>query len=558
MHVGESWVHVAVRDGVSTSSPQAVPARTRPRRSGLVRAVAAFGVNRGARLGAVAIVPLLLPTAGLLGAGPLFAALATYVLVTALLPRHRALQVADLLVAAALVLVTGTDVTPYIPFVMVAVAGPAVHEGFWAGVAAGGVMGTMLLVTLAFRGEPAAIGFAAGVATILLPPLAGVTAAAAAEVIDDRSMRDRRILQEANRLLSSLQAIAEEVPGGLDITTVAASLVADVRAVENVRAALVLFADGAGYRQAGRTGRVLDLPADLPGNEVVPRLVDGHRVQTPDELPEVLAPACRDVPQWASLPIGPRNRPTALLFVGFDDPGAARDARHVLVNIAEDAALALDNARLFEGTRSRAVDTARRQLASDLHDGVAQSLAHLRMELELLALRDEAGRAESERLARVAESALLDLRRIITGLRLAQEDGLPVRLERHVREVRTPHGPRVELTVLDTVPLDAAAVEEVFRVAQEAISNALRHAGATRIEVSVDRRDGDLVLRVEDDGLGVDPDAIRASSGVGFASMYERARRLQGSLHVSPRDDGGTAITLRIPATSLLPTTART
>jgi len=516
----------------------------------LVRVVAAFGLGRGARIGAVAVVPVLVPDPGLLTAGPLFPALAVYVLVTALLPRHRALQVADLLVAAALILLTGNDVTPYLPFVMVAVAGPAAQEGLWAGIAAGGVMGSMLLVTVAFRGDPAALGLAAGVATILLPPLAGVTAAAAAEVIEDRSMRDRRILQEANRLLSSLQAIAEEVPGGLDVSTVAASLVADVRTIAEVRAALVLFADGAGYRQAGRTGRVLDLATELPGNEVTDRLLGRRAIHRPGELPDVLAPACRDVPWWISLPIGPPERPTAVLLVGFDDADAARTTRPVLEPIAEDAALALDNARLFEGTRSRAVDTARRQLASDLHDGVAQSLAHLRMELELLALRDEDNRVEGERLAQVAESALLDLRRIITGLRLSEQDGLPIRLERHLREVRTPHGPRLDLTVLDTVPLDEDAIENAFRVAQEAISNALRHAGASRIEVSLDRQGGELVLRIADDGLGVAPEQVAGSSGVGFASMRDRAHRLQGRLVVAAADDGGTLITLRLPATS--------
>lgn len=533
----------------SRSARRATPTQ-RPRRSGLVRAVAAFGIGRGARLGAVAVVPLLLPDPGLFSGGPLFTALAAYVLVTALLPRHRALQVADLLVAAVLILVTGTDVTSYLPFVLVAVAGPAASEGFWAGVAAGGVLGSMLLVTVAFRGDPAAIGVAAGVATILLPPLTGVTAAAAAEVIEDRAMRDRRILQEANRLLSSLQAIAEEVPGGLDVATVAARLVADVRTIEDVRAAVVLFADDLGYRQAARTGRVLDLEATLPRFVVTSGVLARRGPHRSDDLPEVLATACRDVPWWLSIPVGPAARPTALLLVACDEQEAARVVAPRLEPLAEDAALALDNARLFEGTRSRAVDTARRQLASDLHDGVAQSLAHLRMELELLGLRDEASRTESERLARVAESALLDLRRIITGLRLSQEDGLPVRLERHLREVRTPHGPRIDLTVLDTVTLDAAAIEEVFRVAQEAISNALRHAGASRIEVSVDRRDNDLVLRVEDDGIGVDPAALAASEGVGLSSMHDRARRLHGELDIGPHDGGGTVIMLRVPATT--------
>lgn len=567
---GEIHAARSLRPGASTD-----PHLSR-RRSGLVRAIAALGLERWARLVAVALVPILVYGRGaqplsaerpaVLDALPFAERLAAdhwlvtgllgaYVLFTLLLPRQRLLQVADLLVSAAIILLAGEEVAPFLPFVLVAVAGPAAREGLWAGLAAGGMMGSLLLVTLAFAETPVAIGIAGAIATILLPPLAGVTAAAAREVMEDRSLRDRRILQEANRLLSSLQAIADEVPGGLDVATVAGNLMNEVRKLPGVTAALLILEDGSGYRQAGRTGRVLDLHGRVLPEEVAELGQLAAEAHPPTDLPNPLADPCGDVPYWLVLAMGTGTVPSAVLLVGTDHADDGRAVRPALQPLAEDAMLALDNARLFEGTRTRAVDAARRQIASDLHDGVAQSLAHLRMELDLLAIRSTSARTEAERLAAVAESALLDLRRTISGLRLPREDALGARLERHLREVRTTHGPRLDLLVVDDPPLDQTTIEDVFRVAQEALSNALRHADASQINLLLDRDDDMLVLQVEDDGIGFDPVLDGDGAGVGLGSMHERAARLQGELTVQPAERGGTRVRLRVPSR---PSLART
>jgi signal transduction histidine kinase len=294
---------------------------------------------------------------------------------------------------------------------------------------------------------------------------------------------------------------------------------------------------------------VLDVHGDVDTDDLAAVALDGNLLHGAATLPLALQETCGGVPCWLVLPMGRDRPPSAVLLIGFDDADAARSTRPRLAPITDDATLALDNARLFEGTRSRALDAARRQLASDLHDGVAQSLAHLRMELELLAMRDPAVQLEAERLSKVAGSALSDLRRTISGLRLSREDALAARLERHLREVRTPHGPRIDLLVLDDPPLDPDTIEEVFRVAQEAVSNAMRHAEANEVTVLLDRIDGDLLLRVEDDGIGLGPATAHVSEGgVGLASMRERASRLQAHLEVGAVEHGGTRVSLRVPS----------
>jgi signal transduction histidine kinase len=237
------------------------------------------------------------------------------------------------------------------------------------------------------------------------------------------------------------------------------------------------------------------------------------------------------------------------LLGGFHQSELARAARLRLQSVATDGGLALDNARLFDGTRARAADVARRRVASDLHDGVAQSLAHLRMELELLALADgpsESG--ELSRLARVAGSALVDLRGTIAGLRTATDGDLATMLERHVSDLRGRRGPEIELECSGDAPIDPDRSEQLLRVAQEALSNAVCHAGATTITVTLERDEDTVLLVVEDDGVGRGAaSTTQRGGGVGLRSMHERAEALSGELEVRDRSGGGTVVTLRCP-----------
>src|SRR5690606_4399796 len=122
---------------------------------------------------------------------------------------------------------------------------------------------------------------------------------------------------------------------------------------------------------------------------------------------------------------------------------------------AVDAAIALQNARLFDGTLARAADAARRRLAADLHDGVAQSLAHLKMELELQTWAGGRRSADSElaRLAGVADTARTVLRATIAGLRTDQHGDLAVLLQQHVAEISSTGGPRIDLEIVGSTAL---------------------------------------------------------------------------------------------------------
>lgn len=518
----------------------------------------AVGLERWARLAAVAIVPLFLPEGWVIPHGPVLAGLAVYVLATALTSRDQYVRAADILVAAILIVLQGPNVVAFLPFLLVTVAGPASQGGMRAGLAAGGTLTSVLLARLVLTGEFAELGFGGVAPLALLLPLAGLTTAAASQILDDRAVRDRLMLQQANRLLASLRDIAEDIPGGLDVSTVSAALLVELRSVAGAAAVIIFAEDHGVMRPAASNGIQHEQLKTLRIDELRDLIADYARLHTPHELPDPLPRACADHVHWVVLPLGPVDTLPGVLLVGFDDLESARAARPRLGSLAADGGIALENARLFDGTRTRAADAARRKVAGDLHDGVAQSLAHIRMELELMSLTGDTGsNGEVARLARVAGTALSDLRATIGGLRRPMDGDLVSLLERHLDDVRTPHGPDLKLAHGGPLRLDADRTEELLRVAQEAISNALRHAQAASVSVTVEQEPDGVTLLIEDDGVGLEGTTTRPGGGVGLRSMRERAERLGGELDVLERAGGGTCVALRLPQPSASSTAGR-
>lgn len=257
---------------------------------------------------------------------------------------------------------------------------------------------------------------------------------------------------------------------------------------------------------------------------------------------------------FLGVPIAARGEVIAAFYL-TDREGAeefsAEDQR-LIEMLAAHAAVAIENARLLERSRELSIVEERNRLARELHDAVSQKLFSLVFNAESAATlldRDPAAAAEQvARLGELAQEALGELRELIFELRPASlEEGLAATLRKHVDMLRRVHGRDVELRIsgaAQPAPEDA----EVFRIAQEALNNALRHADAERIELRLAGRDGRLTLTVADDGVGFDPAAPGLRSRrLGLTSMEERARALGGTLAVVSRPGDGTTITLEVP-----------
>jgi signal transduction histidine kinase len=223
--------------------------------------------------------------------------------------------------------------------------------------------------------------------------------------------------------------------------------------------------------------------------------------------------------------------------------------------LAAHAAIAITNARLYEETRELSIHAERNRLARELHDAVSQKLFGLVLNAEaagtLLESDPEAARAQVGKLQALAQEALEELRSLMFELRPPdlERDGLDGTLRKHVEVLRHLQDAEIALDVVDALPADPARDREVLRIAQEALQNALRHAEAKRIAVRLRGDDAGLVLEIEDDGAGFDPDAPGLRSRrLGLTSMEERAERLGGWLEIRSAPGAGTTVRLEVGA----------
>jgi signal transduction histidine kinase len=232
----------------------------------------------------------------------------------------------------------------------------------------------------------------------------------------------------------------------------------------------------------------------------------------------------------------------------------ARDAE-LLSALADQAAPALAALRLAHDVqRSReaivgAREEERRRLRRELHDGVGAALAGVRLQLD--AARELVDGDRQRRILDAAVSgvseAVTDVRRITDDLRPPALDqlGLEAGLRALGDRLRTP-ALAVRVEVAQLPPLPAATEVAVYRIASEALANAVRHSGGSSVGVRLDVNGPNLVLVVDDDGHGLTDRSSSAGSGLGLDSMRQRAEEIGGSLIVESGPTG-TTVTAVLP-----------
>ncbi|MPZ89867.1 MAG: GAF domain-containing protein [Nitriliruptorales bacterium] len=222
--------------------------------------------------------------------------------------------------------------------------------------------------------------------------------------------------------------------------------------------------------------------------------------------------------------------------------------------LAAHAAIALENARLFERSRELSVLEERERLARELHDAMSQTLFSLTLTAEsavsLVRSDPEKAEAQIRGVQRLAREVTSELRTLVLELRPAQlaSDGLVATLRTHVDVLRRARGVEVELEVEGERRLDSEAEPEVLRIVQEALHNALRHANAERVTVRLALDGQPVSVTVSDDGTGFDPHAPGVRSRrLGLTSMRERAATLGGRLTITSEAGQGTEVRLELP-----------
>lgn len=311
----------------------------------------------------------------------------------------------------------------------------------------------------------------------------------------------------------------------------------------------------AASRAAGAQTAASDVLQD-PAPRWLPHARDGALA---DPLFARLHPFLRVAP-WRGLlvlPLDALGRHVGSVSISYPE-GVEPDAgeRVFLRTVADHAATAVENLRLFGSARDAAALQERHRLARELHDSVSQALYGIALgarTARTLADRDPSAVVEPlDYVLSLAEAGLAEMRALIFELRpeaLATE-GLVAALERQLQALRARHQLTVDADLGSEPEVDVEVKEALYRVAQEALHNVVKHARATRVDVRLaDEGGGALTLRIADDGVGFDPDGSYPGH-LGLRSMRERVEALDGELDLVSAAGRGAELTVRLGVSS--------
>jgi signal transduction histidine kinase len=359
---------------------------------------------------------------------------------------------------------------------------------------------------------------------------------------------------EAAALLTQLRVVARQLPGStLDPGGIATEIVDTASRVPGVDRAAVLSA------ASGRRLVVLAQHAEERVDwETSPQLnsllADAWAGQKPQAGQVPLSRSTQGPVASLVIPLVAEGRTVGLVAIESDDPAAFGPET---IGAAEDrtrgAALRLETALLFEDVRSMATTEERQRLAREIHDGIAQELAMLGYGIDnaMAILPPEAGEAKGE-----LEDLRSEVTRLVTELRFSlfelrsnvdRQGGLASAIADYARTVGASAGLRVHLSLDEGgARLPASTEAELLRIAQEAITNARKHARAENLWVTCEVDPPYTRIEVTDDGQGLSGEA--AEGRYGLAIMSERAERIRGSLEIRPHQPHGTTVAVVLNA----------
>lgn len=255
-----------------------------------------------------------------------------------------------------------------------------------------------------------------------------------------------------------------------------------------------------------------------------------------------------------------------------DDEGFDEEDMRLLLTLAAEAAIAIENARLYQSLREErdriltAQEEVRHELNRKLHDGTVQLLAAIAMGIDhverLLQIKPEAVYVELEALRKLTRQAMRDARMILFELRpvILESQGLVPALQRYVEQLQQSEPFQVHLATVEfDKPVDRQVAGAIFAIVQEAVNNTRKYAKANNLWIQLAEADNHLVVHVEDDGVGFNLVAVERGyeekDSFGLLNMRERATLIEGELRIESCEvmpDQGTIVTLRVPLSRAL------
>ena len=396
------------------------------------------------------------------------------------------------------------------------------------------------------------------------------------EEVEAYQFLEQRV-EERTRELSMLLDVSANIASTLDLPLLLELILEQLQQVVDYDGASVLILEGDELRNVAHRGPI---PHEVQAQMHLSReqagelweAMEGHEPLIIGDVKEDtwLAQAFRQafgeyldremeyVRTWVGVPLMVQERLIGWLSLHHSEPKAYAQHHVALAQtIANQAATAIENARLYGQARRLAALEERQRLARELHDSVSQVLYGVGLGartasalLDRAAIAPELKSSLAEPLDYVlslAEAGLAEMRALIFELRpdSLEREGLVAALTRQAAAARVRHKLEVHTEFCEEPTLSFEAKEAFYRIAQESLNNVVKHAQASRVDIRLREDDRGIAFEVQDDGVGFDPQC-EYPGHMGLHSMRERVAELGGRLEIESSPGNGTRIQVRI------------
>lgn len=389
------------------------------------------------------------------------------------------------------------------------------------------------------------------------------------ELVELTESLEQRVAQRT-RELDALNEVSREITSHLDVQQVLDSVTEKARYLLDGEVAALCLVDD--------SGEWMNLQSASGPKEAVV----GQRVATSAQLTEAVlgdkqALLCNrvDCPGGCGIlgedyltshlaaPLRVGNRVIGALCVGVPEHNRySKESGELLTKLANTAAIALENAHLYNKAERVATLEERRRIAAEMHDGLAQTLSYLGLSIDqtcdyLEADQDENALQRLRQTRLTIQRATEDVRRAIDHLldESPLQLGLVEQIESAVREFSSEHGLKVEWQAANgsehQLSCPRPVLEQVIHITREALINASTHAQSDHVRVCFERVNGNFQITIEDNGRGFAPKPITDSPRrhFGLKIMKARAEHIGGQVRVESQPGSGVRVTLTWPAT---------
>jgi PAS domain S-box-containing protein len=379
-----------------------------------------------------------------------------------------------------------------------------------------------------------------------------------------------RQVEERTRELTTLLGISGDLASTLELRPLLALVIDQVRMIADYDRCSIFTAEGERFYllDSHGTGSVGAADASFPRaptDPIASRLMGGETVIVDDVRSdseyarahqegagELFEQAFADVSSWMAVPLALKDRVIGMLTLSHSEKAFYTQRHAGLVSaIANQIAVAIENARLYEQAQQLAAVEERQRLARELHDSVSQALYGIALgarTARTLVDSDPARATEPmDYVLQLAEAGLAEMRALIFELRpeSLETEGLVAALEKQIAATRARYGIEVEATLPAEPSLNLREKEVFYRIAQEALHNVVKHARASKVNVTLTADNGSTALEVRDNGVGFDS-AQSFPGHMGLVSFAERATSIGARVAVESQPGAGTAVRLSL------------